>query len=61
MAAAIVRERLKVYQRQTKPLVEYYAARQTFASIDGNQPPDAVTAAIDDGDPARSRGRRCTA
>ena len=43
----IVRERLKVYQRQTKPLVEYYAARPTFRSIDGNQPPDAVTAAID--------------
>jgi len=45
--AGIVRERLKVYQRQTKPLVEYYAARPTFQSIDGNQVPDAVTAAID--------------
>ena len=43
----IVRERLKVYQRQTKPLVEYYAARPSFRSIDGNRPPDVVTAAVD--------------
>jgi len=45
--AEIVRERLKVYHRQTRPLVEYYAPRPTFRSIDGNQVPDAVTAAID--------------
>lgn len=38
----IVRERLKIYQRQTKPLVDYYSARPTFRSIDGNQPPDVV-------------------
>ena len=43
----IVRERLKVYQRQTKPLVDYYSARPTFRRIDGNQPPDVVTAAVD--------------
>ena len=43
----IVRERLKVYQRQTKPLVEYYAARRSFTSIDGNRPPDVVTGAVD--------------
>jgi adenylate kinase len=43
----IVRERLKVYQRQTQPLVEYYAARRSFTSIDGNRPPDVVTAAVD--------------
>ena len=43
----IVRERLKVYQRQTKPLVEYYAGRPSFASIDGDRPPDVVTAAVD--------------
>jgi len=43
----IVRERLKVYQRQTKPLVEYYSKRPTFSSIDGNRPPDVVTAAVD--------------
>ena len=43
----IVRERLKVYQRQTKPLVDYYSVRPTFRAIDGNQPPDVVTAAVD--------------
>jgi adenylate kinase len=42
----IVRERLKVYHRQTKPLVDYYSARPTFRRIDGNQPPDVVTAAL---------------
>ena len=43
----IVRERLKVYQRQTKPLVDYYSGRPTFKTIDGNRPPDEVTAALD--------------
>lgn len=42
----IVRERLKVFLRQTRPLVDYYATRPTFRSIDGNQPPDVVTGAI---------------
>ena len=49
---AIVRERLKVYQRQTKPLVDYYSARGTLRVIDGNQPPDVVaqlvSAAVDE-------------
>ena len=49
--AKIVRERLKVYHRQTEPLVEYYRLRPTFRSIDGAQPPDRVAddlaAAID--------------
>ena len=43
----IVRERLKVYRRQTEPLVDYYSARTTFRSIDGNQPPDVVTSQVD--------------
>jgi adenylate kinase len=43
----IVRERLGVYHRQTKPLVDYYSARPTFRRIDGNHPPDAVAGAID--------------
>src|SRR5688500_11812452 len=43
----IVRERLKVYQRQTKPLVDYYSTRPTFRSIDGNRPPDVESDAID--------------
>jgi adenylate kinase len=43
----IERERLKIYQRQTKPLVDYYSARPTFRRIDGNQPPNVVTGQID--------------
>jgi adenylate kinase len=43
----IVRERLKIYQRQTTPLVDYYSPRLTFRKINGNQPPDVVTAQID--------------
>ena len=43
----IVRERLMVYQRQTKPLVDHYASRPTFRSIDGNQPPDLVACSIE--------------
>jgi len=42
----VVHERLKVYHRQTKPIVEFYAGRPTFRHIDGNQPPDVVTAAL---------------
>jgi adenylate kinase len=41
---AVVRERLKVYHRQSEPLVEYYRPRPTFRSIDGAQPPDRVAA-----------------
>ena len=40
----VVRERLKVYQRQSEPLVEYYRERPTFRSINGAQPPDRVAA-----------------
>jgi adenylate kinase len=40
----VVIERLKVYHRQSEPLVEYYRVRPTFRSIDGAQPPDRVAA-----------------
>lgn len=43
----VVRERLKVYLRQTAPVVDYYSARPTFRSIDGNQPPDVVAQDVD--------------
>jgi adenylate kinase len=43
----IVRERLSVYEQQTKPLVDYYSTRPTFRWIDGNQTPDAVAEQID--------------
>jgi adenylate kinase len=41
---AIVIERLKVYHKQSEPLVEYYRVRPTFRSIDGAQTPDRVAA-----------------
>lgn len=44
--AEVIRERLRVYQRQTQPLVEYYQPRPTFRSVDGDQSPDAVAADI---------------
>ena len=40
----IVRERLRVYARDTQPLVDFYAKRPTFRSVDGDQTPDAVAA-----------------
>jgi adenylate kinase len=42
----IVLARLKVYHRQTEPLVLYYRNRPTFRSVDGAQPPDQVAAAL---------------
>ena len=42
--AETVKERLRVYERQTKPLVEYYQARPTFKSINGARTPEQVAA-----------------
>ena len=48
---SIVRERLKVYARDSEPLTNYYRGRLTFAEIDGSGTPDVVerlvNAAID--------------
>jgi adenylate kinase len=41
---SVVRERLKVYRVNTKPLIDFYRARPTFRSINGAQPPDRVAA-----------------
>jgi adenylate kinase len=43
---AVVRERLKVYHRNTEPLIDYYRARQTFRAVDGAQTPERVAAAL---------------
>jgi adenylate kinase len=40
----VVLERFKIYQRATKPLVEFYRERSTFRSINGAQAADSVTA-----------------
>src|ERR1051325_10296216 len=42
--AAIVLERFKVYQKATKPLVDFYRTRPTFRSINGAQSLDRVAA-----------------
>lgn len=38
----VIRERLRVYARDTLPLLDYYRGRPTFRSVDGAQPPQAV-------------------
>ena len=40
----VVRERLRVYARDTQPLVEFYQTRRTFRSVDGDQTAEAVAA-----------------
>ncbi len=42
----VVLERLAVYRRDTAPLVEFYMERSTFRTVDGAQPPEAVSAAV---------------
>jgi adenylate kinase len=42
----VVLERLKVYNAQTKPLVDFYRERPTFRAINGAQPPDKVAAEL---------------
>jgi adenylate kinase len=42
----VVRERLRVYERDTRPIVEFYRSRATFRSVDGDQPQDAVAADV---------------
>ena len=42
----VIRERLKVYARDTRAIVEYYRRRPTFRSVDGDQPEDLVAADI---------------
>jgi adenylate kinase len=40
----VMLERFKIYQRATKPLVDFYHARPTFRSINGAQTADSVAA-----------------
>jgi len=45
--SAVVLERLKVYQRQTKPVLEFYRERSTFRVVNGAQPPERVAQEMD--------------
>jgi adenylate kinase len=40
--AGVVLERLRVYERSTRPVLDYYKGRQTFRTVDGAQSPDRV-------------------
>jgi adenylate kinase len=59
---ATVLERLKVYHKQTRPLVDFYQTRPTFRSVNGSQGPDRVAvdlaAAIDSASGGGAKGAR---
>jgi adenylate kinase len=40
----VIRERLKVYEKKTAPLVAHYQGRPTFRMVDGSKAPDQVAA-----------------
>ena len=43
----VVRERLNVYVRETRPVLEYYRERPTFRVVNGAQAPDRVAQELD--------------
>jgi adenylate kinase len=43
----VVQERLNVYQRATKPVLEYYRERPTFRVVNGAQAPERVAQELD--------------
>jgi len=43
----VVRKRLGIYERDTRPLVDYYKSRPTFRIVNGAQPPDVVARELD--------------
>jgi adenylate kinase len=38
-----IEHRLSIYERETRPLLDYYGRNGVLVVVDGNQPPDAVT------------------
>ena len=42
----VIRHRLQVFDETTSPLIDYYRDRGILVEVDGNQPPEAITAAI---------------
>jgi adenylate kinase len=42
----VVQERLRVYARESQPIVEFYRRRPTFRSVDGDQALESVAADI---------------
>ncbi len=42
-----VRERLRVFEENTQPVIDHYEGREEFVRIDGEQPPEEVWADIE--------------
>jgi adenylate kinase len=45
-SADVIRHRIQVFNETTSPLIDYYRDRGILVEVDGNQPPDSITAAI---------------
>jgi adenylate kinase len=43
----VIRERLRIYARETEPVIDYYTQRGLVTVLDGHRPPDAVFASIE--------------
>ncbi|MGG6294237.1 adenylate kinase [Leptolyngbya sp. AN02str] len=43
----VIRHRLSVYREQTSPLIDFYRDRQQLVSVNGNQPVDEVSSALE--------------
>jgi adenylate kinase len=43
---AVVRDRLKVYWRETQPMIAFYHTRPTYRAVDGAQEPERVREAL---------------
>lgn len=39
----VIRERLAAYEKQTRPLIDYYRGRGALAEVNGDESPDALT------------------
>lgn len=39
----VIRERLAAYERQTKPLIDYYRRRDALVEVNGDESPEALT------------------
>ena len=48
-----IQTRLELYERQTKPLIDWYRERQLLASIDGTKDPDGIFQLVVDAIEAR--------
>ena len=42
----VIKERLKLYEKQTQPLIDYYQSKGVLVNIDGDAPEEAVTERI---------------